>query len=510
MSLSFSKAVCGEEICFWDSKPLHSTFNPVTEAQRFISILNFTSPAYIIFLGPCLPFCLPFLRKKYPNTKIIAVQYFTGLPKKQDSWDNEIILSSAESTGESLYGIIGEEYSNSIEVISWNTCERLFHNSYITACEAVKIFLLKSRDLLATRIFFSKRWFKNTINFFNNISKICLPVCGTSPVLITASGPSLDACITTIIQKRKKLFIIALSSSLSILAHHHIIPDLCVSTDGGYWAQKHLSSMNNVFNQPLAVSAESYVPKSILNNSIILPLNYGDGFSSVLFNTVSIPYTPAVRNGTVSGTALFLAKLLTTGPVFFAGLDLSSAKGYQHSQPNLLEKAASITDTRLSNSQTRTAAQEINSRGSLHIYEQWFKLLQSGITKNLYRLKPSDSSLHNQLGTVQDVSLEQFLSILSSSQDLKPSFTIYKTDECRSILEKKIDSLLSLLKNISYKNPHMLIENTEIIELAKSASLQKYLAFTKNYNEESFTNLLEELQEVLKTASSLMGVNNDI
>jgi len=84
VSLSFSKAGCGEEICLWDSKPLHSTFNPVKEAQRFVSFLNFSNPSFIIFLGPCLPFCVPFIREKYPQTKLIAIQYFSGLPSKED------------------------------------------------------------------------------------------------------------------------------------------------------------------------------------------------------------------------------------------------------------------------------------------------------------------------------------------------------------------------------------------------------------------------------------------
>ncbi|HQL05109.1 MAG TPA: DUF115 domain-containing protein [Treponemataceae bacterium] len=506
MSLSFSKAGCGEEICLWDSKPLHSTFNPVKEAQRFVSFLNFSNPSFIIFLGPCLPFCVPFIREKYPQTKLIAIQYFSGLPSKEDFWDYDFILSDAASAGEKLYSIIGEEHSNTVEIISWNTSERLFHNLYITACEAVKFFLAKSRDVLGTRIFFSKRWFKNSIHFFSNVSKICLPVCGNSPVLITASGPSLDACIPAIIEHRESLFIIALSSSLSSLSHHQIIPDLCVSTDGGFWAKTHLSVIHNLHHIPLAVSAESCIPKNILTDSVILPLNYGDSFSDVLFKAVSMPYTPGVRNGTVSGTALFLAKLFTTGPVFFAGLDLSAAKGFQHSQPNLIEKNAEIKDTRILNSQTRSSAHAINSRGSLLLYEQWFRSLPLSITQNIYRLKPSSVSLNNRLGTIEDICIKKFISLIKDSKDLKPSFKYLSLDNCHSILKHKIDALHSFLQGITYKDVRLTGLSSEVSELAKSVSLQKYMTYKKFNNEETFNNLIYELKEIIQEASSLQGV----
>ena len=81
------------------------------------------------------------------------------------------------------------------------------------------------------------------------------------PVLVCASGPSLNCCIKIIKQFEDKLFIICLSSALSVLIKNNIIPDLVFSTDGGYWAGEHLKHLKKNKDIPLAVSCEAFVPK---------------------------------------------------------------------------------------------------------------------------------------------------------------------------------------------------------------------------------------------------------
>ncbi len=505
MSLSFSKAASGEEICFWNNKPLHSTFNPIKEAQRFVHTLSLISPSYIIFLGPCLPFCVSLLKEKYPQTKIIALQYFSGLQSYTDSWDYEIIHSHTDTTSDALYNIIGEELSSRVEIISWNTSERLFYDSYISACNAIKLFLSKSKDVLGTRIFFSKRWFKNVLSFFSNVSNICIPSCGSFPVVITASGPSLLSCIPFIRTYRKSFLLIALSSSLSVLSHYHIESDLCLTTDGGYWAKKHLSLLHTNSKTILAMSAESSVPKKLFSTRYILPLNYDNDFSSQIYKSLSIPNVPAVRNGTVSGTALFLARLLTTGPIIFSGLDLCTAKGYQHTQPNMLEKYSETSDTRLRNLQTRLTGQELNS-GALSLYEQWFKLLPDSNTHNVYRVKPASGSFNNTL-SFKDIYLEQLPSLIDISKQVEIEFNYFHINKSTKMFITILNKYISKLNSLSYRDAQKFTQDIELLKLAESVSLQKFLLFSKYKTEESWNELIYDLNKNLNQA--IKGMRNE-
>ena len=62
-------------------------------------------------------------------------------------------------------------------------------------------------------------------------------------------------------------------------------------------------------------------------------------------------------------------------------------------------------------------------------------------------------------------------------------------DNCHSILKHKIDTLHSFLQGITYKDVRLTGLSSEVSELAKSVSLQKYMTYKKFNNEETFNNL---------------------
>ncbi len=504
MSLSFSKASNGDVTCFWNNQSLHSSYDPGKEAVRFVSNVHFTrNPSYILFLGPCLPYCVPALREKYPDSKLIAIQYFSGLPVMENSWDHEIILSSSTITGEKIYSIIGEELSVSTEVISWHATERFLPDSYITSQEAVKFFLNKSKSVLGTRLYFSKRWFSNTISFFSHLSSISLPERFTSSVLITASGPSLKETLPWINQNRSSFFLIALSSSLSVLADSSITPDLCLSTDGGYWAKTHLQTFLYHFKTvPLAISPESSIPRILLETGSILPLHYGDGPASLFYKYTSIPYFAALRNGTVSGTALYLARLLSSGPVLFAGLDLCYSKGFQHSQPNLIENSLSISDFRCHTKETRSFLSSIAGKDSLELYRNWFASLSDEEVQSVYRIKPDEMDLSAALGTITDISFSEAAEITASANGNKGKIGKIKLRSCRNSILELLNAYKTKVQKYDASSYEEFAADNEILELTKSLCFQKYLQMQKNNSEKQFSLLLDELITSLDTTIS--------
>ena len=66
--------------------------------------------------------------------------------------------------------------------------------------------------------------------------------------MIIASGPSLQVALSSIRKNQASYFLIVLSSAIKCCFENNIIPDLCISTDGGYWAKEHLKILEKFFD----------------------------------------------------------------------------------------------------------------------------------------------------------------------------------------------------------------------------------------------------------------------
>jgi hypothetical protein len=266
-------------------------------------------------------------------------------------------------------------------------------------------------------------------------------------VLIAASGFSLEQCIPFIRDHRKDFFLVAVSSALETLTANGITSDLCITTDGGFWAKELLqhgifTAMDGSVGTPIACSAESAVPSSLFENREILPLTYHEkSAEKIILEALGIQTVPVLRNGTVSGTALSLAFSLTRGQVFFCGLDLESGKGYQHAQPNARELRERANDTRLSPLAARQALSGINAGGSLSLYRKWFQ--SAGLQNRVFRI--SSVPYKTSIG-LQDILSKDYELLRGIPRGEKPGITkntdqAVKTGEPR----ERIQSLNALI-----------------------------------------------------------------
>ncbi|MBQ9539543.1 MAG: hypothetical protein IJU95_09750, partial [Treponema sp.] len=195
---------------------------------------------------------------------------------------------------------------------------------------------------------------------------------------------------------------------------------------------------------PLAMSSESAVFLSLLENTSVIPLGYGDGISEDFLKELGIPCTRAYRNGTVSGTAAQLALSMTSGNVYFCGLDLAPSNGATHTRPNQLELDDSLGDNRLRTADTRLCPRSFLSP-SLQIYRNWFA--SSSFGGRLHRLS-DNYEFQNKLGEVDDVDWSFFLDKEKDDKAIMPmSFSSGKKidyedrrERLKDMIEKKLDS----------------------------------------------------------------------
>lgn len=398
----------GQETCSINNINIHSSYNPEKEAERFVDLIETTiNPSLIFITEPGFSYSAKFLKQRFPNSKLIAIRYTNSFNKYDDEWDLCLYFSETQNENElktKFYELFSDEEICSAIFLSWQPSSKVFSEKESIVWKLIKDIVIKSRTVLFTRSYFSSRWMTNQINFCKYLNTIYSIKKGTCNIAITASGPSLKSSLPYIKQNRKNFFLIAVSSSIVTLINSQIIPDLIITTDGGWWAKKHLECIKK-YNIPIAIPCEANIQKEYFSTQKIIPLNYSDGIDSKLLQLCNIQAIPAVRNGTVSGTALDLALSITTGKIYFFGLDLSTTKGFQHSQPNMIETFNAPFDYKISTKEHRIYKSEINC-DSLKIYEEWFKMKSEKVYDRVFRVS-NNYPYSNQLGKIADININQ-------------------------------------------------------------------------------------------------------
>ncbi|MGN0730086.1 6-hydroxymethylpterin diphosphokinase MptE-like protein [Treponema sp.] len=484
--MEFSTARNGERTCCENGFQLHSLYNPTKEAERFCENIecNF-NPHYLLVTEPALSYCSSFLRKKFSGAILCCVRFSMDFSSTDECWDKVFHASGEDGKKntrleEEIFSFMGDEGISACLFLSWKPSEKAFKELHEFTWNEIKSAVLKSRAVLATRTFFSKRWTRNAIRFSLFTEKTARIQKGTADIVVCASGPSLMQNIPFLKKNRDKFFLIAVSSAAAPLVHYGIEPDLCISTDGGYWAKLHLAPLCALKNIPLALPGEASCFASILCNSAVVPLFYGDGCSEEILKGSGYQGLSAVRNGSVSGTAALLALSLTEGNVFYCGLDLAYTKGFAHVQPNELEKRNAAAENRINTAETRIAACEINA-ASIAIYRNWFSSFD--FQGRIYRL--SDHFYYSsRLGKIEDVSWDFFEKRNSASGKKMPEIIKSESHFSR---EKR----MNLLRDI-------IITNMSNPEWIKNALPSETVALERCRTPEETEEQRKKIQEKMK------------
>lgn len=449
MQLEFLESKEGTKTFSANGMFYHSTYSPAREAERFVSSIQIPyKPGIIFIIEPGFSYCEKYLRQKYTGCKLICLRLFDYIFGDENHWDKVIKLKEIKNLSQFLIDTFGEEELLTSFALAWPVAEKVFYEKALNFFTQYKKSLESCKSLLVTRQFFEKKWLLNCCNFIKYADSFIQEKFQTKlPVIICASGPSLKAALDSIKKNQDKAFIICLSSALKVLIQNQINPDLVLSTDGGFWAGQHLKYLFNNKTIPLAASCEAFIPKKILMNNPVLALNYKDNssfISSSILLKSGIPFFEANRNPTVSGTGLLFAKSLTTSSVFFCGLDLAVCKGFQHIQPNELEKNNELNDNRIKTKEKRISYSRYNS-SSLQIYRDWFSSLALNQVEKVCRV--IDCQNQNSLGNIKNISSFEFSELLKKIkiEEAKPQLNKsgYKKNNIKEIFDFIINELAS-------------------------------------------------------------------
>lgn len=481
---------------------LHSKYNPQAEAQRFIETFS-GDPDYIIITEPGESYLAGACRKKFPRAQLIAIRYTNTLFLDSDALWDYVYRPAHANLSFFLLNIIPDELFSKTLILSWKPSDRYWPNAAKFISTEIQKTIELFKSIMITRTAFSKRWLKNiAVNFLtgNHFATLNFPVCSYA---FAAAGFSLETSAHALTQC--KIPLLCAGSGYDALAFRSLPVSACITTDGGFWAARHIARLSS--SVPLLFTAESAVPKTVLEKNPLVMLSYNSAVETELAKRLSIPTVPAKRNGTVSGTAVELLLQQKAQNIYCFGLDLTNGTGFSHCRPHSSLNSMQRTTMRLTNLETCLAAGRCT--GSLNIYSDWFLHLEQSKAAHIKRV--GNKSLMAAIASMQVISPEAFSNEIKKDTASSLEYEIQNTPNSREkqeLISAFFKRYADIIQSSSLDRLH--IKSTgdaqvcrELIELAAYSAWCIYL---KNKSSEEEAKVKSTVIEALTEVSTITAV----
>lgn len=381
---------------------LHSAYDPVAEADRFVASLEVAENIrFFILVEPCLGYLTASLRRRFPASRILALHcspFFKSSVLAAVS-DAEWNPGEPEEMETFLEDNLEDWEAAHAQVVEWRPAITAYGKAARDTFLAIASFLKRAAANENTVRAFGRRWLRNAVRNCVNIESSLTLISGDASVVVAGAGPGLEEQ-TDEIAKARSTFpcpVIAVSSAVSALLFRGIVPDLVVTSDGGGWATFHLFDAARS-RLPIAAALVAQLP-STLASQPVLTIADGSVWQRVLLASAGHPFITSPQRGTVTATAIDLAMAATRGTVFIAGMDLSNRDLRTHSRPYALdrfrEREASRFKPEYGAAYERSGM--IRDSSALDVYASWFAGRDAGYTSRLAAL----GSIHPALGSIR-------------------------------------------------------------------------------------------------------------
>jgi hypothetical protein len=231
---------------------LHSSYDPIKEAERSVDAFNKGRSSIIIVSGTALAYHIDALKKKYPGIIIIALEK-----------EKEIINITRKLYPESLKGIyivnseneLGPIFEN-MDLADFKGIAHYIHKPsyqlnpefYEEIISSIRLHISSRISDLLTRFEFEEKWieniFKNLKHLSNsgNVSQLFGKFKGY-PGIIVSAGPSLKNNIEELKKIKDKAVIVAVDTALKVLDKHNIKPHFVLTLDAQKYSFKHFTGV---------------------------------------------------------------------------------------------------------------------------------------------------------------------------------------------------------------------------------------------------------------------------
>ncbi|MDR0525759.1 MAG: DUF115 domain-containing protein [Spirochaetaceae bacterium] len=348
----------GEPTLLVKGRYAHSPRDPVREGRRLAETLSEHNPAVILGFG--LGYAVEAAAEKTPARPIIIAEAHPGLLKPAlETRDLRGLFSKHRLIF--VLGGAGDGITGALQVWEKITQEKasapslIRNRSLITLDEAwyaqverhIKVWTFKDDVNTATLKRFGPRWVRNiarnltALRDLPGLQGLSGALDFSMPVLLTAAGPSLDEVLPFLPEMRRRCIIVAVDTSLRMLARAGVEPDFTVVADPQYWNTRHIIPTRS------CLIAESGVYPSVLRGPFARSLLCSSQFPLGQFIEDRLGAKGRLgAGGSVATTAWDFARLLGPSRIWIAGLDLAYPALKTHGKGALFEDRALAETTR--------------------------------------------------------------------------------------------------------------------------------------------------------------------
>ena len=369
---------------------LHSRYNPRKEAARYIEAQSFScNPLFIVVTEPGESYLAQELRARFPAASILAIRYDKTLFSESDGlWDGVWRPGTGFEVSSWLFSMIPDECLPLTVFLPWKPSDSAWPSLSAYVWNSIASVIRLQTSVMYTRSAFGKRWLANCVRNAILARNLTIGEYTDKPALLVASGPSLE-CLFPF--NRENFYVCAVSSAVTCLSAHGVTPDLCIATDGGFWALGHFRNLSGDIT--VAFPCEAAIPSRVLERNPIQFLDYGSAIERTLLSIAGVKADAASRNGTVSGTAALYLLEHCSGNVYAAGLDLCSSQSFSHARPSANAPAVDAATSR-----TRPLCQALHESSrdtaSLDMYAAWFSSRGDAFKRRFFRIGSAGKTLN--------------------------------------------------------------------------------------------------------------------
>ncbi|WP_028975416.1 6-hydroxymethylpterin diphosphokinase MptE-like protein [Spirochaeta cellobiosiphila] len=373
---------------------IHSPYDPVREAERYLRNQVSKAPRTVIIIGECLGYLGQSIAKIYPNTIIHPMWLETTLEQNalpfsyETGWDPSKPMSWQEFISDILSkGVVG------IQILIWPAMEKLFPQEISKIYQYILTEIKQINSIKSTVQHFAFQWFKNCLQNSNFIEGYYCPVQKEKiPYFIGASGTSLSEHKDWLLNNHKYIRIIALPSSLCFFRQLNIPVDFIITQDSGFWADYHLEYLPYFSHIVCSLKASRRIKH--LTKKPLLFSNHS-WYEKIIFDDKPVLSLPEL--GSVIFSAIEFAKTMTDDAIILGGADFYQKDIQTHIRPHSFDQYFDQLGSRFLGELTqkykrmidfnaKTIKDNYRSIFSLDYYRDWFA--QQYKDTNLNQLTP--------------------------------------------------------------------------------------------------------------------------
>jgi hypothetical protein len=337
---------------------VHSKFDPVQEAERFISEIDIGSHDLFIVFGFGFGYHVEQILKGMGRDSLILVVEKNPLLLKRAMESRDIALTLGDDRFILLLNPGEETIADALRGKSSRHSSLILHRGsfqvepdyYGNMQEIARSYLSTKEVNIATLAKFEKIWASNIARnidtfirapganaFFDNFKNI--------PAIVVAAGPSLNQSLDFIRQNRDRAIIVAVDTSYRILMRNGIEPHFCIVVDP--------QIINARYFEGSGQSKTILIADPTVHPSVFRLFRGRVAMTGVAFELMKWieqlcgKKGEITHGGSVSTNAYDFAKRLGASPVILVGQDLAFTGGHAHGRGSYLDEQVHLRTGRL-------------------------------------------------------------------------------------------------------------------------------------------------------------------